>query len=85
MAVYWRSEVVLKSGYIYGKAPQQVCELPFTTEAVQIPPSADEQAAMLICPFICVHTEAASHRQGHCTPVRDVLHKNPDWSGAVPL
>lgn len=55
-------EGLLQSEYIQRKAPQQVRELQSDTKALQILPSADKQAAMLICPLICVHTDVASHR-----------------------
>lgn len=57
MTVHCSGEELLQSEHIY-----QVRELQFNTEALQILPSADKQAAMLICPLICVHTDVASHR-----------------------
>lgn len=83
MTVHYSGEELLQNGYIYRKAPQQVCELQFNTKALQILPSADKQAAMLICP-LC-HTDVASHRRWHCLALRDFLHKYPNWSGAIPL
>lgn len=62
MTVHCNGEELLQSGYIYHKAPQQVRELQYNTTALQKLPSAEKQAAMLICPLICVHKDVASHR-----------------------